>query len=798
MKVLYNWLKEWVDFDLSPEELAAALTRSGAEVESLRPASAGLEQVVVGRVLSCADDPDHPSWSWCRVDTGGRKVELLCGAANIRPGLLVAVALPGALLPGGVKVKARRFGNKISAGMVCSERELDLGEDHSGIMELPESVRPGDSLREALNLRDWVLDLDITPNRPDLLSVRGIAREVAAWGDGKLKEKEITLPPPSGEESAPAVVEDYHLCPRYCARIIRGVEVKSSPFWLRRRLALLGIRPINNVVDATNYILLERGQPLHAFDFQKLQGGRIVVRRARKDEKIVTIDEKERALEEADLVIADESRPVALAGVMGGKETEVSDRTRELLLESAYFEPRGIRRTSKRLGLSSEASHRFERGIDPNLPPEALDRACALIVELAGGEVSPGEWDIKEKDFPSKEVRLRPARTAAYLGVEVEPDLIRKILKSLGLNCRDDGSDGLLFQVPTWRPDLTREVDLIEEVARRYGYDRIPAVLPRAAMNYRPRSAEEELQRRIRDLLVGLGLNEIINYSFISSPDLAGLRLPPEHPARATVEVLNPVNREEKLLRTTLIPGLLRTVRRNRNRRAERIDLFELGKIFFRRGVDLPEEYFSLGIVLAAGEGEDFWQGPSPEEDFYSLKGKVEVLLSRLRFENISFLPASHPIFQPGRTLRIVAGDKELGWAGAVSEPVLRNFSLNGPVFLAELKEEELLAVRRSKIRYQPLPLYPAVGRDLAVIVKEEISCARVREELENHRPGILESYSLFDLYRGEPVPDGEKSLAFHLRYRSASGTLLEEEVSKVHRILKEELARGLDCRFRE
>ncbi len=800
MKVLYSRLKEWVDFDLSPDDLAAALTQVGAEVESLTPAFPPLEKVVVGRVLSCADDPRHRDWKWCEVSVGEKKLELLCGAPNILPGLLAAVALPGAVLPGGARVGERKFGDKISAGMVCSEKELDLGDDHSGVLELPAGARPGESLAKTLGLEDWVLELDITPNRPDLLSVRGVAREIAALVGGELKEIKLALAEtsPPVEELTSVTIEDYQRCPRYCARIIRGIEIRRSPLWLRRRLRLSGIRPINNVVDATNYIMAEWGQPLHAFDFQKLKGGRVVVRRARRGEKIVTIDEKERVLEETDLVIADESRPVALAGVMGGGETEVSEGTSELLLESAYFEPRGIRRTSKRLGLSSEASHRFERGIDPNLPPEALDRVCALIVKLAGGEIVREKLDIKEEDFNRREVRLRPARTAVYLGVEIKAKRIRDMLESLGLNCREDGPEGMVFQVPTWRPDLTREVDLIEEVARRYGYDRIPAALPRAAVVCYPRAEEEIFQEHIRDILIGLGLNETINYSFMSSADQAGLRLSPEQTTLAAVEVINPVNREQNLLRTTLIPGLLRVVLHNRNRRAERIDLFELGKIFISRGEELPEEYYSLGLVLARGEGEDFWQGAPPEDDFYSLKGKVEVLLSRLRIFGVRFSPASHPVFQPGRAVKVVAGDRELGWAGAVNDLVLKNFSLDGPVFLAELKEEELLRARRSEVKYQPLPLYPAVTRDIALIVKEEISYERIREELESHRPEFLESYSLFDLYRGDPIPEGEKSLAFHLRYRSYRGTLLEEEVSKVHRILKEELARGLDCRFRE
>lgn len=793
-------MKEEIDFDLSPEDLSAALTLAGAEVESIRSASPGLEKVVVGRVLSCEEDPEHHYWKWCELSLGKKKISLLCGASNIRPGLLVAVALPGAVLPGGLKVGERKFGDRISAALVCSELELGLGEDHSGIMELPGKSRPGESLVKALDLEDWVLDLDITPNRPDLLSVRGVAREIAALVEGKLKNEEFTLPEGTTpvEKLTSVTIEDYRSCPRYCARIIRGIKIRKSPFWLRHRLSILGFRPINNVVDATNYVMVRWGQPLHAFDLRKLKGGRIVVRPARKGEKITTIDEKEHELDRKDLVIADESRPVALAGVMGGIDTEVEDSTSELLLESAYFDPRGIRMTSKRLGLASEASHRFERGIDPELPPDALDRVCALIVELAGGEIASGKLDLKVKDFNREEVWLRPARTSAYLGVEIKAEVIRDILEGLGLRCREEHPERLLFQVPTWRPDLTREVDLIEEVARRFGYRNIPATLPTGTVAYRPRAAEEELQDRIRGVLVGLGLNEIISYSFMSSADLKGLRLSPEQAACSAVEVLNPVNREQNLLRTTLIPGLLRVVLRNRNRKADRIELFELGKIFFPRGKELPEEYFSLGIVLAGGEGEDFWQGTPEKQDFYSLKGKVEVLLSRLKISEVRFLPAAHPAFQPGRTVQIFAGERELGLAGAINERVLENFSLEGPVFLAELREEELLSAWRREIISQPLPLYPAVTRDLAVIVKEEVSYDLIRGELENLRPEILESYTLFDLYRGEPIPEGEKSLAFHLRYRSPRGTLLEEEVSEVHGILKEGLARRLNCRFRE
>ncbi len=691
---------------------------------------------------------------------------------------------------------------KVSYNWLKEFVDLDLDPDHlaekltmaGAEVESVERIKIG-------KFEDRVLDIDVTPNRPDLLSVRGTAREVAALTGRKLKVKKTAFPetgPPIGKLTA-VTVRDFSLCPRYCARLIRGVKVGPSPDRIQARLLAGGIKPVNNVVDATNYVLLELGHPLHAFDYEKLEGGKIVVRRAEKGERIATIDGIDRPLSPDVLVIADAAKPVAVAGVMGGVETEIGDSTASVLLESAFFDPVSVRRTSRQLSLGTEASRRFERTADPEAAPEALDRAAALIRELAGGEIAQGSIDKKKKPFRGPLVRIRPSRASDLLGRDCSAETIEENLKKLGLEPAGRSKGSISFRVPTWRPDLRREADLIEEVARLSGYDRIKPELPVARMVCCRKGAEEETCDRAKDILRGLGLDEVITYNFLDPRVFTQLQLDNQDPLRAAPEIENPVNKEQRLLRTTLLPGLFGVVERNLNQNLSRVEIFELGAVFTAGPASpTPRERKLLSLVICRREEKDSWRGPPAPPDFYSLKGIVELLLERLGIDDFSFVPAEHPALQPGRGARLLIGGKEAGIVGAGDEIVLENFSLPAGVYLAEIELDPILSRPRKSAGYRKLPQYPAASRDIAIIVGEDVPYGRVREAVEAARPDILESYHLFDLYRGSPIPANKKSFAFGLKYRSPHDTLSEGKVSKIHQAFQKSLIDSLGCSFRE
>jgi phenylalanyl-tRNA synthetase beta chain len=798
MKVSYNWLREFVEIELDPEALAERLTLSGAEVERVEKITPAFSGVVAARVAAIDPDPKKPGWSWCRVEAGGRELTALCAAPNLSVGLLTAAALPGAVLPGG-RVEAKQMGERISEAVLCSEQELGLGDDEGGVIELPPSLAPGQPLEEAPGIVDSVLEIDVTPNRPDLLSIRGVARDIAALtGRPLLSPEEIVLPdgPEIGEEAG-VTVEDYSLCPRYCARLIRGVRVGPSPFPIRRRLRLGGIKPVNNVVDATNYLLLELGHPLHAFDHAALKGGEVIVRAAREGESIVTIDGSERVLPAATLVIADREKPVAVAGVMGGLHSEIGEGTANVLLESAVFNPVSIRRTGRALGMSTEASRRFERGADPEIPPFALDRAAALIVELAGGRVARGVIDRKQKDFSPPAVIIRPERAGRLLGYPVSPDLVKTTLSRLGLEHLEGDRDRLRFSIPPWRPDLTREVDLVEELARLTGFDRIPAHLPTAEMISPPDPPERTVPEAVREVLLGLGLDEVITYSFLDPKSLDRLGLEPDNPLRRAGRITNPVNKEQCLLRTTLIPGLLEVLSGNYNRKVMPVNIFEWGAVFGRENSSPPRERTLLSLLISGPAVRPDWRRPEPETDFFTLKGILELLGGRLRLGPLVFSPREDPVFQPGQCARIEADGVLLGVAGKVSARVLEAYSISAPVFLAELEAGPFLAAAGGDLPFLKLDQYPAVRRDMALVVDESLPYRTVGEALERHRPELLEDYELFDLYRGSQVPEGKKSFAFRLNYRSRYDTLCEATVNKVHQEFQDALISELGCSFR-
>ncbi len=785
MLVPLRWLSTYVDFPWTPKELADRLTMSGSKVESIRTFPGHLAGVVTGRVVRLHPHPAADRLSVCAIDVGDRQITVLTGAPNAAEGTIVPVALPGAVLPGQAQpVQAVAIRGIVSEGMACSEKELGLGDDASGLWVLPPDTPVGRPLAELVQLERHVLELEIYPNRPDCLSVLGVAREVAALAGSPLRPPADTV-----QESGPPVaslasleVREPTLCPRYVARVIEGVRVGPSPLWLQHRLRAAGMRPINNVVDVTNYVMLETGQPLHAFDYDKLAGHRIVVRRARKGEQLVTLDGVERNLDEETLVIADAERPLVVAGIMGGVEAEVDENTRNILLESAYFDPVSIRRTARRLGMGTESSYRFERGTDPGAPARVADRAAQLIVELAGGRVARGRLEVRNRDaFRAVEITLRARRLNNLLGTQISPAEIKRLLRHLGFEVELEGDGVLSVRVPTFRRDVEREADLVEEVARLHGYDRIPATLPSGASRPGGRVPPLELTSRVRQSLLGLGLSEAVTYTFVGPKVWDALRLPAESPLRHCVPIRNPLSEEQSLLRTTLVPGLLEVARRNAARRNRAVHLFEVGTTFWPARLpitELPEERHTLGLFMMGTWPEPTWDRRPRAADFFDLKGVVEELLAALGLDATVRSEADRPYLHPGRAAQLYARDQALGYLGEVHPDVAESFDLPERAYVAEIDLDRLLPLVQHEIRYQPISRHPVVERDLALIVPREVPAATVEATLAQAGGNLLRSIRLFDVYQGEPVPDGFRSLAYSLRFQAPDRTLTDEEVN--------------------
>ena len=793
MRISYTWLKEFLGELPPPADLAPRLTMAGLEVEAVEALGGDFSQVVVGRIE--AIEP-----RCCRVTVGGEPLSIVCGATNVREGNWVPVALPGAIVAGGRRIEEAAIAGQISQGMLCSERELGLGEDAEGILILPGPLPLGRPLQEVLPLADHVLEIAVTPNRGDCLSHLGVAREVAALTGGRLRVAR-RIPREEGEATgsvAGVEIADPDLCPRYVARVIRGVRIGPSPFWLRRRLEICGVRPINNVVDATNYVMLEVGQPLHAFDLTLLRERRIVVRRARSGEGLVTLDGVRRALTPGMLVIADAAQSVAVAGVMGGAATEVRPESTDLLLESATFEPLSVRRTAKALGLATEASYRFERGVDPEGPAAAADRASRLIQETAGGTVTPGLLDVRPVPFAPRRLTLRLPRAAAVLGMPVEAAAAMSILRGLGFAVRRGRDRSLALTVPSWRADVTREIDVIEEVARVQGFEKIPVSLPAGRAGLPTRLRETRLEAIVRRLLVAAGYQEVINLSFTREEVFDTVALPPGHPLRDAVRIRNPLGGGEMLLRTHLLPALLEDLSTNERRGVRSAWLFELAYVYRPvPGERLPREERHLAGVAMGAPGQAHWSGEQDGADFFDGKGTLEAL-GRVLGIGLAFGgEGDAPYLHPGRRAVVLAGGEEVGIAGEVHPDVRARMSLAGRPVAFEVGLGRLFAHAAPVAAYRPPPRFPAVTRDVAVLVQADLPASRVREVIEKSGGAWVEGVTLFDLYEGEKVPAGHRSLAFSVAYRAADRTLTDAEVNAVHATVLARLRTELPAKIR-
>ena len=801
MLVTLKWLQDYVAIEESPEELAEMLTRQGLEVSSCEPVSPGLEGVITGRIVSLERHPNEDKLWVCCVDPGKGEITVLCGAQNLQQNDVIPLALPGTQLPSGRAIESATLHGIVSEGMLCSEHELRLSEDHEGIMRLPVETPVGQSLEQALSLDDHVLDIELTPNRPDCLCLIGIAREIAAK-----KGRTLRLPSSSPRGESPSINEVSSVeilapeaCPRYVARILEGIRVGPSPFWLRNRLSLVGVRPINNIVDVTNLVMLEWGQPLHAFDLDRLEGGRIVVRKARSGERLNTLDGEERELCEEDLLICDARKAVALAGVMGGQESEIHPETTRVLLESAFFEPRGIRRTAKRLGISTEASHRFEREIDKEGACRAADRAVERMLHLGGGKLLAGAIDEYPVPFEPKSIRMKVSKVNRILGTSLEKEKICNILQSLEFSLRDLDAASLEVVPPSFRPDIRQGEDLVEEVARLYGYDEIPTQMPKAPISVVLLDAEKRAEDKARDVLVGMGFHETIHYSFVGMDRLDLFADSSLTNGGGPVSLQNPLSEMQSVLRTTLVGSLLETVSGNLHQNNRDLRLFELRRVFLpSEGNLLPEEKKMLAGVIVGRRFPDGWNQAAEDADVFDLKGALEVLFDAFEMEDFKWKPSPKiSCLHPGCSGDILNNTTRIGYAGKLHPAVQETLDIEEDVYLFEMEFASFVCSMDRLRSYNPIVRNPSVKRDIALVLDQEFSCGQVMEKMQEFADRRVTKMELFDLYRGPQVPEGKKSMALRVTYQDPSKTLTDEEVNKLQEVFLEELLPSFQARLR-
>jgi len=794
MKISLNWLREYIPFDFSAEELAERLTMAGLEVEEIHWIGPSFSGIVVGEVLRVEKHPAAERLKVCTVDTGTEVLSVICGAPNVAEGQRLPVAKVGAILGDGSSIESVSIRGVKSDGMICSERELGLSDDHSGILVLDKKTHSiGDDFSKEFSKRDTVLEINVTPNRPDCLSFLGIAREIGVMVDQKVVNPDVTVEETNklANDGISVEVVDSQACPRYSARIVYDVKIAPSPQWLKTKLESVGIRSINNVVDVTNYVLMETGHPLHGFDYDLIQRKKIIVRKAERGEVFTTLDGTARTLTPDDLLICDEDRGVALAGIMGGLNSEISEYTQNVLLESAYFDPMTIRKTAKRLGLSTEASQRFERGADPNNTLYAVDRAARLLAKIAGGKVARGVVDVYPNELKPWKVLLRPSRIPVVLGSDIPRKTVLYILQKLDLLVED--TDPIQVTVPTFRPDLTREIDLIEEIVRHYGYEKIePRLYSNVALTYSS-NKEPDFAETVRDIFVGLGFMETISNSLVSKDHVSYIT-----PEVLPVVVKNPLSPETAFLRTSLIPNLLDSIRWNKNHSTNNLRLFEIGRAFRANRKSLPDEkIFVTGALSGYLRSKSFWREKDREVDFFHLKGVIENLMERLHISGFYFVPANHAALENASATAISYNSAEIGLFGEIKKAILERWDIDERVFVFEIDLKELFSSLLVGKKYTPIPKFPSVRRDLAVVVDEKVPVNSIKKVIREVGGKKLISVDLFDLYRGKQIPSGKKSVAFSLTFLSQARTLKEEEVDPVVSSIVNALGRSFSASLR-
>lgn len=787
MLVSYKWLESYVDVSgISAEDLAEKITRSGIEVESVEQKSAGLKNIVVGHVLSCVDHPNSDHLHICQVDIGEEEPsQIICGAPNVAAGQKVIVALPGARIAGNVKIKRGKIRGEVSNGMICSLQELGVEgkvvpkEYADGIYVLPETAVPGSDALELLNMDDFILELGLTPNRADCMSMIGVAYETAAILGKEVKLPEIKAVTNNEKASDYISVQvDAKIdAPLYTAKVIKNVKIGPSPLWLQTRLINAGIRPHNNVVDVTNFILLEYGQPLHAFDYDRLGSKEIVVRRAKVGEEMTTLDDVERTLSEDHLVITNGEEPVALAGVMGGANSEVGHDTTTILLESAYFDSKVIRKASKDHGLRSEASSRYEKGIDPTRVREASERACALIAELAGGEVLEGIVEVDTLEREPVLVNIELPKVNQFLGTDLTVEDIESILNRLQFVYKQDG-ETFAIEIPSRRWDISIKEDMYEEIARLYGYDHIPMTLPEGVGTAGSLTPYQKKRRNVREVLEGAGLNQAVTYSLTSEEKYGQFAIEKSEP----IKLAMPMSEEHAVLRLSLLPHLLDAVSYNKARKNENVALFETGAVFLSNGANVqPKEHEYLAGAMVGLYVNHPWQGEKVPVDFYVVKGILETLFTKLQVNSmIHYEKAEIDGMHPGQTAKILLNDAVLGFVGKIHPTMEKQYDVKN-VFVFEINLEKLLNTDIVPLAYESIPRFPGITRDIALIVDRKTTAGELERIIKEAGGKLLKEAKVFDLYEGEKVDAGKKSVAFTLTYLDPEKTLTDEEVTKVH-----------------
>lgn len=787
MRIALNWLSEYVSFDMDVDELAHRFTMLGLDIEAVERIGEGVCDVVVGEIRSIDPHPDADKLVVCRTDVGaGEPLQIVCGAKNMSVGDRVPTALVGGTLPGGLRIGRRKMRGIESAGMMCSPKELGLGEDQSGLLIMDTDFPPGTDVRPLLGLDEVVFDVEVTPNRGDWASMIGVARELAAMLGTTHRRPDVSVresQPPARDVSS-VTIENPELCARYIGRVLRNVEVGPSPAWLVRRLIAAGQRPISNIVDITNFVLLETGHPLHAFDLDKLAENRIVVRNARAGETLKTIDDQVRELTPEMLIIADAEKPVAVAGVMGGFDSQVGEGTTNVLLESAYFDPVSIRQTARQLGVQTEASARFQRGADVEMALYAANRAAGLMQELAGAEVMAGVLDEYPAPPEPKQVTLRYARTDLLLGTVVAPETQKKAVLDLDFRLVDESEEGFTVEVPTWRHDVTHEADLIEEVARLFGYDNIELKVPSVRQTEQVFAPHDACVNELRQLLVSQGLTEFFLWTFSCPEDVKKARL--DEDRLDMVKLENPLSENHATMRSSLIPSMLATVSRNLRHGNENVAAFELGPVYKPLlDNDLPEQNLHLAIVLTGNSEPQHWGRIPRAFDFYDLRGYAEAIFDFFG-ATCAVERAEWGTFAPGVCCSLTYDRDSIGALGQVAQDVLEAFDIEQPTYILEMTLDRLLDHEKPPVRFQEIPTMPPSLRDLAILVDSDVPAGDVRDAAQDAGGKILRRVEIFDVYRGKQVPDGKKSLALNLVFQAPDRTLTDKNTQKIFdRILK-------------
>ena len=794
-----KWLNEFVPVDVDDRTFAEDMTLSGSKVEITEIEGEEISNVVVGRVVEIKrhENSDH-MWI-CQVDVGEEApIQIVTGAQNVSQGDLVPVAKHNSTLPGGVKITKGKLRGEKSNGMLCSYKELGMTDNDwpysvvDGIFLLnsdpdlkAKDLKPGDDIRTAIGLDDHVVEFEITPNRPDCLSVIGLAREAAVtYGKTMAQHEPVVKGGGIGNLTELLDVETpaTDLCPRYTARMVRNVKIGPSPKWMRDRLRASGVRPINNIVDITNYVMLEYGQPMHAFDYRYVNGGKIVVRRAEDGETLTTLDGNVRQLNSSMLVIADEHRAVGLAGIMGGENSEIVEDTVDVVFESANFNGTSIRRTALALGMRTEASAKFEKGLDILNTLPAVNRACELVEMLGAGEVLDGTIDILNFVPQPKQLKLRADKINALLGTDIDAAEMCRILQELGF-----GVDGDIITVPSWRGDVEHYSDLAEEVARFYGYNQIPTTAMTGVTTRGGYSPEQMLERSLGTVCRSLGYDEIITYSFISPTYYDKIRLPEDSPLRKSMKIMNPLGEDTSIMRTTVMPSMLEILTRNYNYRNKEAHLYELGRTYFEREDGMADEpkHLSLGVY-------------GPEESFFTLKGAVETILDSIRAEDVTYVAEkSDPSYHPGRCAKVYVNGQEVGTLGQIHPLVAANYGVDAELYYADLKFDALFACRGADPEYQPLPKFPAVTRDIAVLVDKAVTVGAMESSIQAAAKGLLKDVTLFDIYEGAKLPTGKKSVAFNLVLRADDRSLTAQEADDEVNLVLERLKKDFGAMLR-